>query len=148
MTTYALHRSDDGQLVSVGTVVADPLPDGLTAVQLADADADGLATGSRQWDASTRACIATPGWVDPALAEGNRITIEAAITQALADLDALIAAPAVPVLPDGTYTTAQASNHLRTLRNYVQQNRAGAQQVARTLKRTIRLVRGDFDGTD
>lgn len=29
MTTYAVHTTDTGALVSVGTIVADPLPAGL-----------------------------------------------------------------------------------------------------------------------
>lgn len=45
-----------GRAVSIGTVVADPLPAGLTAVALADADAAALGT-TRQWDASTRTVI-------------------------------------------------------------------------------------------
>ena len=81
-------------------------------------------------------------------AEVNRPIIEAAITQALAQLDALIAAPAVDTVPAGTLTTAQLSAALRQMRDAVQANRAGAQQVAVTLKRTIRLVRGDFDDVD
>jgi hypothetical protein len=81
-------------------------------------------------------------------ATANQSTIDAAITQALAELDTLIAAPAVAAVPDGTLTTAQLSNAMRSMRDAVQQNRAGAQRVARTLKQTIRLVRGDFDDVD
>ena len=45
-------------------------------------------------------------------------------------------------------TTAQLSNAMRTMRDFVQQNRNGAQQVALILKRTIKLVRGDYDTVD
>lgn len=75
----------------------------------------------------------------------NRPIIEAAIVAALGELDALIAAPAVATVPGGTLTTAQLSNIVREMRDAVQANRAGAQKVAATLRRTIRLVRGDFD---
>lgn len=35
MTTWsAVYREDTGELVSVGTTVADPLPDGLAAVEV------------------------------------------------------------------------------------------------------------------
>ena len=81
-------------------------------------------------------------------ADVNRPIIEAAIVAALAELDALIAAPAVATVPAGTLTTAQLSTAMREMRDAVQANRAGAQKVAATLKRTIRLVRGDFDGID
>ena len=81
-------------------------------------------------------------------AQHNEAAIAEAITEALAELRALVAAPALPVVPDGTLTTAQLSNALRILRNEAQATRAGAQKVAATLAQTIRLVRGDFDGTD
>ena len=78
-------------------------------------------------------------------ADTNRTTIDAAITAALAELQTLIDAPAVATVPDGTLTTAQLSNAMRTMRDAVQANRAGAQRIARTLRHTIRLVRGDYD---
>ena len=78
----------------------------------------------------------------------NELAVKDAITDALAQLDTLIAAPALTAVPSGTLTTAQLSNALRTLRNEAQQTRAGAQDIARTLKRTIRLVRSNFAGTD
>lgn len=80
--------------------------------------------------------------------QANRSTIDAEITAALNRLQTLINAPAVAEVPPGTLTTAQLSNIARQTRDAVQQNRAGAQDVARVLRRLIRLVRGDFDGTD
>ena len=78
-------------------------------------------------------------------ADTNRTTIDQAISDALAELQTLIDAPAVATVPDGTLTTAQLSNAMRTMRDAVQANRAGAQRIARTLRHTIRLVRGDYD---
>lgn len=75
----------------------------------------------------------------------NQATIAAAIDAAISQLDTLIAAPAVDNVPAGTLTTAQLSNIARAMRDAVQANRAGAQQVALILKRTIKLVRGDYD---
>lgn len=80
-----------------------------------------------------------------AVRERYRRQVVDAIADAIDLLDSLVAAPAVPEVPDGTLTTAQLSGAVRQMRDYVQQNRAGAQQVAATLKNTIRLVRGDFD---
>ena len=77
----------------------------------------------------------------------NRRTIEEAVVTALTQLDTLIAAPALTTIPAGTLTAADLSNRLRILRDEAQATRAGAQQVAQSLKRTIRLVRGDFTGT-
>ena len=42
-----------GNSVSVGTVVADPLPGGLTAVALTDSAADALLSGAGVWDAAS-----------------------------------------------------------------------------------------------
>ena len=43
-----------GNSVSIGTVVADPLPAGLAAVALTDSAADDLLSGAGVWDAATR----------------------------------------------------------------------------------------------
>lgn len=75
----------------------------------------------------------------------KRSTIDQAITDAIADLLTLANAAALPAVPDGTMTTAQLSNALRTLRNEAQATRAGAQRVAQALADKIRLDRGDFD---
>ena len=56
MTTYAVH-DETGGLLSIGTVLADPLPDGLTAVALSDDDAAVLATQGGSWDPSTLAVV-------------------------------------------------------------------------------------------
>lgn len=48
MTWYAVYREADGELVSTGTVVADPLPDGLVAKPL-DTEPAGV------WDAQALA---------------------------------------------------------------------------------------------
>lgn len=55
MTTFLIHDAT-GKAVSVGTVVANPLPAGLTAVALSDADAQALGV-TRQWNPTTRTVI-------------------------------------------------------------------------------------------
>lgn len=80
--------------------------------------------------------------------QANRGVIDQAIDASLVELRSLVAAPALPDVPAGTMTTAQLSNAMRTLRNEAQATRAGAQQVADILLKTIRLVRGDFDDID
>lgn len=81
-------------------------------------------------------------------AEVNESLLAQRITAALAELQTLIDYPAVPQVPTGTLTSAQISTVVRALRDAAQQNRAGAQQVAKTLRDTIRLVRGDFGTID
>lgn len=104
--------------------------------------------------------VGEPTWDDPSewgysLAEpkpgtpqANASIVDQAITDALNQLQNLANAAALPTVPAGTMTTAQLSSAMRTLRDEAQATRAGAQQVARTLRQTIRLVRGDFDDID
>lgn len=77
MTTYLIHR--DGQPISIGTRIADPLPADLTAVALAAAAADGLRDGTLAWDPTTRALIAT----NTATVAANTATITGRATTAL-----------------------------------------------------------------
>lgn len=88
----------------------------------------------------------TQSELDAETAQTNRTAIDDAITAALAELQQIVDFPAVGAVPDGTMTTAQLSNVMRAMRTAVQENRTGVQRVAATLRQTIRLVRGDFDG--
>jgi hypothetical protein len=101
-------------------------------------DADELAVVAALFDATAEDLAALPQ-------TANASIIDTAITAALAELDTLIAAPALPTVPAGSLTNAQLSDAVRQLRDGAQATRAGAQRVAATLKQTIRLVRGDFD---
>jgi hypothetical protein len=51
---------EDGNSVSIGTVVADPLPDGLFSIALSDSDAELLNSGLGIWDANSRSIIVIP----------------------------------------------------------------------------------------
>jgi hypothetical protein len=57
---HLLYNSTTGQSVSIGTVIADPLPAGITALPLSDAEGEGLQNGSLKWDAASRSLIPTP----------------------------------------------------------------------------------------
>jgi hypothetical protein len=57
---HLLYNSTTGQSVSIGTVIADPLPEGITALPLSDAQGEGLQNGSLIWDAASRTLIPTP----------------------------------------------------------------------------------------
>lgn len=50
---------ESGNAVSIGTVLADPMPDGLAAVLLSDADVNAFNAGG-VWDAATRSVIVPP----------------------------------------------------------------------------------------
>jgi len=60
MNWHLLYNSTTGESVSIGTVIADPLPEGITALPLTDAEGEGLQNGSLIWDAATRTLIPTP----------------------------------------------------------------------------------------
>lgn len=60
MTWHVVYESATGRQVSTGTVVANPLPDGLSAVALSEDDADALLSGRGRWDDATRTVFAKP----------------------------------------------------------------------------------------
>jgi hypothetical protein len=57
---HLLYNTTTGQSVSIGTVIADPLPAGITALPLTDAEGEGMQNGTLIWDAATRSLIQTP----------------------------------------------------------------------------------------
>jgi len=57
---HLLYNTTTGQSVSIGTVIADPLPEGITALPLTDAEGEGMQNGTLIWDAATRTLIPTP----------------------------------------------------------------------------------------
>ncbi len=78
---HLLYNTATGQSVSIGTVIADPLPEGITALPLTDEQGEGLQNGLLKWDEETRSLIPTPPpsmsaaeWVDAQGFAGNRST--------------------------------------------------------------------------
>lgn len=55
MTWYAVYETTNGRLVSVGQLLADPLPANLTSIELAGRPPD-----NQMWDEATHAFIARP----------------------------------------------------------------------------------------
>jgi len=81
MNWHLLYNTATGQSVSIGTVIANPLPEGITALPLTDAEGEGMQNGSLIWDAASRTLIPTPppsmsaaDWVDAQGFSGNRTT--------------------------------------------------------------------------
>ena len=60
MNWHLLYNTTTGASVSIGTVIADPLPAGITALPLSDEQGEGLQNGTLKWDEATRTLIATP----------------------------------------------------------------------------------------
>jgi hypothetical protein len=57
---HLLYNTTTGASVSIGTVIADPLPEGITALPLTDAEGEGMQNGNLMWDAASRSLIPTP----------------------------------------------------------------------------------------
>ncbi len=57
---HLLYNTATGQSVSIGTVIADPLPEGITALPLTDEQGEGMQNGTLIWDAASRTLIPTP----------------------------------------------------------------------------------------
>jgi hypothetical protein len=72
MNWHLLYNNTTGQSVSIGTVISDPLPAGITAMPLTDEQGEGLQNGSLIWDAANRTLIPTPAPL---------VTAEAAVSQ-------------------------------------------------------------------
>lgn len=78
---HLLYNTATGQSVSIGTVIANPLPEHLTALSLTDAEGEGLQNGTLIWHEETRTLVPTPApsmsasdWVDAQGFSGNRTT--------------------------------------------------------------------------
>jgi hypothetical protein len=74
--TYLVLNADN-RPVSIGTVVADPLPDGLTARPLTDAEVTAMQAGS-VWDGETFPPVYVPPFppLDPAGALATLLVVE------------------------------------------------------------------------
>jgi hypothetical protein len=57
---HLLYNTTTGASVSIGTVIADPLPAGITALPLSDEQGAGLQNGTLKWDEATRSLVPTP----------------------------------------------------------------------------------------
>lgn len=57
---FVVYESATGQPRSFGSVLANPLPDGLAAKQLTQEEADGLAVGALMFDPTTLTMIPVP----------------------------------------------------------------------------------------
>lgn len=115
------------ELVSYGTVVADPLPAGLTSQQITQADYDRLRGGWLIWNGTG---LVPSGKLTPeqeAAQQTNQATIESRADAILTDLRAIRDST-------GNLSSAQASNAVRVL--------------ARACIALIRLQLRKLDGTD
>jgi hypothetical protein len=76
---HLLYNTTTGASVSIGTVIADPLPAGITALPLSDEQGEGLQNGTLKWDEATLTLVPTPPpavtaeeWLESVGLGGNR----------------------------------------------------------------------------
>jgi hypothetical protein len=124
MTVFAVYVTDTGRLVSIGSVVANPLPAGITSVALSDADVGKLRTATGKWDEPTRRVVDR----DPSefLPEQNRLVIQDRATQALT--------------ANATYLALASPSNA--------QNLAQIRLLTRECSSLIRMALNQFDTTD
>lgn len=91
MAWHMIYRTATGAPVSLGEIVATPLPAGLTDLVLSDPDAAGLRNGTKVWNSTTHACDDAP----PNLTEAQRAALYAKAQPAL-DSNATFLAIASP----------------------------------------------------
>jgi len=57
---YIVYETETGQCKSIGSVVADPLPEGLSLRALSEEEAEGLRNGTLFWDSGSVNLISAP----------------------------------------------------------------------------------------
>jgi hypothetical protein len=61
---HILYNTDTGKAVSIGTVIANPIPPELTALSLTDEQGEGLIQGLYKWDENLKELVAIEIVVD------------------------------------------------------------------------------------
>lgn len=107
MAWHVIYRQADGEAVSYGQIVADPLPAGLVDEPVTDVIGEGLIAGTKTWDPVTRTVVDTV----PPISEQERDALLAKADQALANNAAFLA--------DGSVTNAEAVTQLRAVTRQV-----------------------------
>jgi hypothetical protein len=107
VTTFAVYTTATGNLVSIGSTVANPLPAGLTALALTDPEALSLANGTGRWDPATRTVVP----VVPTVQEVNRASLLVKAANAMAANDTFLAI----ANPNLSQTAAHTKSEARQL---------------------------------
>jgi hypothetical protein len=62
---YLLYRTANGQSVSIGSVLADPMPEEFTVRPMSDDETAGVLEGRLMWDADSLTFVQNPNWTPP-----------------------------------------------------------------------------------
>lgn len=66
---YLVYVTVTGEADSYGTILADPMPEGLTVRPMSEDETAGVLEGRLMWDASTLAFVQNPNWTQPEAGE-------------------------------------------------------------------------------
>jgi hypothetical protein len=107
MAWFVLYRDSNGEAVSIGSVVANPLPAGVLSKQITDAEGAGLTNGTKRWNAVTLTVVD----VDPVISDQIREDLLTKAENALASNQNF--------LDDSNVTTAEAVAQVKALTRQV-----------------------------
>lgn len=107
MAWFVLYRDSNGEAVSIGSVVANPLPAGILSKQISDAEGAGLTNGTKRWDAATLTVVD----VGPILSDQIREDLLVKAENALASNQNF--------LDDSSVSNAEAVNQLKAITRQV-----------------------------
>jgi hypothetical protein len=63
---FLLYRIESGQSVSIGSVLTDPIPEGLIVRSMTQEETAGVLEGRLMWDADSLTFVQNPNWTPPA----------------------------------------------------------------------------------
>lgn len=107
MAWFVLYRDSNGEAVSIGSVVANPLPAGILSKQISDAEGVGLTNGTKRWDSATLTVVD----VGPILSDQIREDLLVKAENALAGNQNF--------LDDSSVSNAEAVNQLKAITRQV-----------------------------
>lgn len=136
MTMFAVYQTADGKLVSIGSVVANPLPAGLAALALTPEDGLALTTGLGVWNPATLSVDLLPPDVT-APNERSLLDLATLLTK-FTELKAFLSDVDVQVVLD------QPNNQALTTQQLNRALKAGFRQQRRAANFDLRLARYVF----
>ena len=107
MAWFVLYRDSNGEAVSIGSVVANPLPNGILSKQITDEEGTGITNGTKRWDSGTLTVVDVGPNIPDQIREDLLAKAEAALASNQNFLD------------DSSVSNAEAVNQLKALTRQV-----------------------------
>ena len=138
MPGFVIYETAGGKARSFTTALPDPIPNGLSSQAVTEPDWTDLRSGALMWDEVSKTLIPSgrPTEAQLATQAANAVTIKSNVAAALTAMQAIIDTPAPQF---GNIAGARAA---------IQDLQSQVKDEARVLRRLIRLVADQLDGTD